>query len=373
MRLLNKMSLKTWLVNLSVVLASLLIAFVAGEIIIRALFSDRTTLYPRFHSSYRYGNYTIRGMRPNSVFRHTSTDGSWEFRTNSRGFRNTEEFSYEKPDSILRVLCIGDSQTQGYECRQDYTFSAVLERYLTSRGRRAQVINAGLSGWSTEEELVFLQEEGVRYHPDFVVLGFYANDLADNLRADLFNLGASDTLLARSFAYVPGVRVQDVVLGFPVTRYLSEHSYFYSLLFNATWDYYKTRALGEAVKQTATEYAIVTNEEITDYQIRLELALVRRMNEACRACGARLIILDTPKPRLPHSFTPSIPPALRNGIRQAGVDLILSTDVLSNLDGAAEFHVAHGHHHISELTHTLFGAALGQCILAQQITIPQDR
>ncbi len=369
----NKTTLKSWLVNLGVVLVSLLIAFGVGEIIVRLLYADTSTLYPRYHSSYHYGNYTIRGNRPNSDYWHTSADGSWEFKINSRGFRNTEEFAYENPDSILRVLSLGDSHTLGYEARQEYTFSAVLERYLRCHGRPAQVMNAGVSGWSTEEELVFLQEEGIKYHPDFVVIGYYGNDLVDNLRADLFNLGESDTLLSKSYVYVPGVRVQDIVLGFPVTRYLSGHSYFYSLLFNAGWDYFKVRARGEAVDRTAAEYAVVTAAGMTDYEMRLELAILRQMNRVCREHGTRLIMLDIPKPDLLQTFVPSMSPALLSNLRDAGVDVIGSMDILSDLNGTAEIHVAHGHRHISELTHTLFALALGQRMLAEQVAATQTR
>jgi hypothetical protein len=36
--------------------------------------------------------------------------------------------------------------------------------------------------------------------------------------------------------------------------------------------------------------------------------------------------------------------------------------LLGEYDGAAEFHVPHGHNHISELTHALIGVRLGEKI-----------
>jgi lysophospholipase L1-like esterase len=103
----------------------------------------------------------------------TTIDGSWKCVTNSRGFRNTREFDYGKPANTLRVLSVGDSHTQGYEVRQEFTFSAVLERFLSHRGKKAEVINTGVSGFSNAEELVFLENEGIKYNPDVVVLGFF--------------------------------------------------------------------------------------------------------------------------------------------------------------------------------------------------------
>jgi hypothetical protein len=42
------------------------------------------------------------------------------------------------------------------------------------------VINAGTRGWGTDQSLLFLQDEGVRYQPDLVVYLWCVNDLYDN-------------------------------------------------------------------------------------------------------------------------------------------------------------------------------------------------
>jgi len=46
------------------------------------------------------------------------------------------------------------------------------------------VINAGTGGYSTDQELLFFQGEGSRYHPDLTILMFYPNDLPMNVRSD---------------------------------------------------------------------------------------------------------------------------------------------------------------------------------------------
>ncbi|HVJ12595.1 MAG TPA: hypothetical protein VNC62_13585, partial [Burkholderiales bacterium] len=136
---------------------SFAIAVALGEVVVRAVFKDDTVMFPRYHTDYRYGEYTLRGIRPNAEFRHTSVDGSWKFVTNSHGLRDVREFPYEKPAGTLRVLALGDSHTQGYEVRQDATYSAVLERALIANGFKAEVLNAGVSGFSTAEELAYLE------------------------------------------------------------------------------------------------------------------------------------------------------------------------------------------------------------------------
>ena len=88
------------------------------------------------HTDYRYGRYTLRGVRPNSKFRHTSVDGSWTFVTNSRGLRDSREFRYDKPAGTVRVLALGDSHTQGYEVRQSATYAAALNAGVKSAGAK---------------------------------------------------------------------------------------------------------------------------------------------------------------------------------------------------------------------------------------------
>ena len=198
---------------------------------VRLLYKNETVLFPRYHTDYRYERYTIRGIRPNTEYWMTSVDGSWKFVTNNKGFRNTKDFSYAKPANTIRVLSLGDSHTQGYEVRQDFTFSAVLERFLNHHAKNAEVINAGVSGFSTAEELVFLENEGVKYSPDVVVLGFFANDFEDNLKAGLFGLDAQNRLIEQKYEHIPGVRIQNAIYRVPGVRWLSENSYFYSLLF----------------------------------------------------------------------------------------------------------------------------------------------
>ena len=138
--------------NISCIIALLLvftiIAFLGGETVVRLLFKDEISLMPRYHADAQYGEFTLRKIRPNSDFWHTSVDGSWQFVTNSQGFRNYADVQYEKPPCTMRVLSIGDSHTQGYEVRQEHTFSAVIERYLRREGYQAEVIKAGVSGFS---------------------------------------------------------------------------------------------------------------------------------------------------------------------------------------------------------------------------------
>jgi lysophospholipase L1-like esterase len=358
---------------LAVVAASTLLAVAAGELVVRALFKDSTVMFPRYHTDYRYGEYTLRGIRPNARFRHTSVDGSWEFVTNSKGLRDSREFAYEKPAGTLRVLALGDSHTQGYEARQQATYSAVLERYLGARGLRAEVLNAGVSGFSTAEALAYLENEGYRYGPDVVVLGFYANDFEDNLKAGLYAL-EDDRLVMRKYEHIPGVRLQNLIYGIPGIRWLGENSYFYSLLFNHVWAYMKSALHERAVSQAAIpgavgaengefEFALATRDEHPPYAAALTLALIERMQRFCRERGMRLLVVDIPQPHGAYRLRESLAAPAMKRLGEVQAEVIGSRALFGEVDSAAEMHLPAGHRHISEFTHTLIGVELGRRIL----------
>jgi len=366
-----------FLTNLAVLLVTLVVAFGIGESVVRLLFKDSMILFPRYHTDYQYGNYVIRGTRPNSAFWHTSVDGSWKFVTNSRGFRNAKEFDYERAPGVPRVLTLGDSHTQGHEVRQNFTYSAVLERSLAIESGHAEVINTGVSGFSTAEELVLLENEGVKYNPDAVVVGFFANDFEDNLKAGLFDLDAENHLVERSFEHIPGVRVQNFIYSLPFVRWLGENSYFYSLLFNGVWEFFKNRlassALAEAATTTAervplaaqSEFAIPTASSYSPYQIALAATLLERMHEICTQRGIRFIVVDIPVlGDKPFTYLSSVPPELAHRLAADDIEYIASDVFLREFAGTAEVHVEHGYRHISEFTHTLIGVELGRRLTA---------
>ncbi len=108
---------------------------------------------------------------------------------NSKGLRDTEH-PYAKPEGVRRILVLGDSFAWGYGVADDEIFTSVLERLLAEReGTRWEVINTGVSGWSTDQQYLFLREEGLKYSPDLVLLAFCAaNDIKGSRTARLYGL-----------------------------------------------------------------------------------------------------------------------------------------------------------------------------------------
>ena len=122
---------------------------------------------------------------------------------NSKGLRD-REYEWDKPAGKRRVLVLGDSFTWGYGVADDEIFTEVLEAKLAPGW---QVINTGVSGWGTDQEYLYLVEEGFDYHPDLVVLAFYTfNDPREVVESDMYGLSKPvflDTGLTPSNVPVP--------------------------------------------------------------------------------------------------------------------------------------------------------------------------
>jgi hypothetical protein len=97
--------------------------------------------------------------------------------TNARGLRGTTDYDYARTPGKQRILVIGDSFTFGTDVSDDETFSHYLESALPN----TEVLNLGVQGYGHDQSLLYLQQEGVKYHPDIVLLGFTFMDTYRNL------------------------------------------------------------------------------------------------------------------------------------------------------------------------------------------------
>ena len=91
-----------------------------------------------------------------------------------------------KPANTVRIAIVGDSYAEALQVAQEATFWSILEKRLNecSPNKRIEVINFGVSGYGTTEELITLREEVWKYSPDIVLLAFTTyNDIMDNSRA----------------------------------------------------------------------------------------------------------------------------------------------------------------------------------------------
>jgi hypothetical protein len=118
-----------------------------------------------------------KGWMSKPNLREIKAFGNKILNTNSKGFRGKKDFPYIKNKEMLRILILGDSFTFGDEVSDDETYSYYLQQMLP----HTEVINIGVHGYGHDQMLVLLQEEGVKYKPDIVILGFLPMDMSRNL------------------------------------------------------------------------------------------------------------------------------------------------------------------------------------------------
>ena len=97
--------------------------------------------------------------------------------SNTKGVRGSREIAYEKPPGVTRIVVLGDSFTFGEEVGDDETYAHSLETLLPN----TEVLNLGIHGYGHDQMLLYLKEEGVKYHPDIVLLGFMPDDMERNV------------------------------------------------------------------------------------------------------------------------------------------------------------------------------------------------
>jgi hypothetical protein len=141
---------------------------------------------------HKYGGSTLRNdpllgwsLRPGSGAWEVDEGFAWG-KINSQGYRDRER-TVNKPHGVYRVAVLGDSFTEARQVDLEKTFVSLAEEELNRRRcfgeHRVEVLNFGIGGFGTGQELLLLRERVWKFNPDLVVLQFYAsNDLYNNSR-----------------------------------------------------------------------------------------------------------------------------------------------------------------------------------------------
>ena len=139
-------------------------------------FLDPYLFKDRFENDPDMG-FKVRAYYPTGLGLHgRGDDGTL---TNQFGF-NDRDYSLQKAPGVFRIVVLGDSF--GWNGGLEDNYTAILERKFESRdgAHKVDVINTGYPGTHTAEQLSMLKKFALQYHPDLVILGFFAgNDFFD--------------------------------------------------------------------------------------------------------------------------------------------------------------------------------------------------
>ncbi len=99
-----------------------------------------------------------------------------EYQINRHGFRGPD-WSFAKAPGTIRIVLLGDSFTFGEGVKWPDTFAQRLERILSQgSSRNIEVLNLGISGWGTTDEINYLAARGADLAADLVLVIYVLND-----------------------------------------------------------------------------------------------------------------------------------------------------------------------------------------------------
>lgn len=185
---------RRWRLNTVLVAVSLCGALLATELAVRFLAPQPTGLS---HQD-RYGLV----MHYPGITRYLPQYGHSV--TFNRAWMRDREHQTAKPAGTFRILLLGDSFMEAFQVPFEASFASLLESRLSqATGATVEVINAGVSGWGTDDQLRYLVQYGIDYEPDLVVVAMTLhNDISDNLRRQWHTL-EGDSLVSRDVAQMP--------------------------------------------------------------------------------------------------------------------------------------------------------------------------
>jgi hypothetical protein len=223
---LNLSRRKLRLVKLAMALCAILFALLVAEIALRI----GGYSYPVFYTPDMVRGYALRP----GVFGWYRKEGEAYVRINSDGLRDREH-AKQKPPNTLRIALLGDSFSEALQVPLEDAFWVVMAERLQgcrtfNEGKQVEVINFGVSGYGTAQELLTLREQAWNYSPDIVMLAMTTNnDITDNSRAlkktdeiPYFVYRDGQLTLDDSFRHTRTFRLRHSALS-RVGRWLREH------------------------------------------------------------------------------------------------------------------------------------------------------
>jgi len=164
-----------FLSNTALVVGSILVCLLLFEVVVRLAFDYEEVFLVAdselgfVHPPGRTGKFMRERTEPHIVS------------INSKGLRD-HEFEYEKLPGVRRIVMLGDSMTEAMQVSLEETAAKQLQLLLQENGHaNYEVLNFGVSGYGTTQQLMYYQREAVKYDPDIVIVNlFLGNDLEEN-------------------------------------------------------------------------------------------------------------------------------------------------------------------------------------------------
>jgi hypothetical protein len=169
---------KEFIQNLGVLFASVFIVLLCAEGLLRVFRGKGLDIHNRFPQGVLCKKDPLLGWTglpgASRVWSYSEEDmHDMQVVMNSEGFWDVPHKTH-KAQGIRRLLFLGDSFTIGWAVPKEERFTDLIKEHLSSG---YEVINMGMWGYSTDQELLVLEEKGLEYSPDIVIVSMFLDDL----------------------------------------------------------------------------------------------------------------------------------------------------------------------------------------------------
>jgi lysophospholipase L1-like esterase len=274
------------LINLSLILISTLFALILSEIALRLMGFNPLYVSPERDRFWKYDSLLGWAHEPGQEGIFETPQFRTVARINENGLRDREH-SYERQNDNERILVLGDSFAWGYGVEESERFSQLLEKSLD-----VEAINAGVSGYSTDQELLWYRNEGIKYETELVVLVLAGNDVGDN-----------DRQLVSTIYYKPKFVIEEgqlVPIGYPVPKTSPQGKFIYSLSQRSALSYFLVQRYFDALSlyskmkvDSDPSNSPVSGANVEREPFKLTIALIDEMRNIAESRNAKFVIVTT--------------------------------------------------------------------------------
>jgi len=298
--------------NIYLLIVSLLVSLFLIEIYMRIAKVE----YPIFQT---YDHNRGFALKPYSSG-WWSREGRAFVQINSQGLRDIEH-KFDKDSKTIRIAVLGDSFTEARPIPLEKTFWKLMENELNSCKpefyNNIEVINFGVTEYSTAQEFITLRNNVWKYDPDIVLLAFYSgNDVSDNSKTlsrkdyrPFFSYEDSGIVIDTSFRESKDYKLLKSFSGQLVIS-LSAHSRLVQLLKEIYVKFrtlnFKNKKTNEAKKTILEEYGEsyiqlynpLTPEWVEAWKLTEDIILM--MNNEVKSHNSEFIVLTLSNSRQVH-------------------------------------------------------------------------
>jgi hypothetical protein len=280
------MQVRTLVQNGTVLIASTLIALAGCEVATRI-----------FAPQLLSGSWLVIG--PLGAYINKASDTSVHAlldRVVAYEFNSKHQRSRAEPDpKAIKVLVLGDSFTFGIGLNIEDTYVHKLQHEFDAKlgDGRVQMLNAGVGGSGTADQLTYLEFFGEALDLSAVVVFVSFDDFARALQRGIYEVSAQSQELVVVDRYSERSRLKDILEGSRTYEFLLEHLHLVQLVRNAA----VFGGLG-AINRPSE----VTTDARREREKQIARLLFRRMAAWCGARQIQLTVLTTGWPMVDYPW-----------------------------------------------------------------------